>query len=381
MTWLWRYGDLAVGALAAALGIVVAATSEDTAGPMWANVAAMLAYGALLALRRRTPVPAAYGFVALSVVFSLALIPPPDNPVIFCGLLLFSYSAGGSRRRALAWWFMPALVVAIAIANESAAGAGFNDYVFPTVLSFAAYGAGRNSLFRSALAAELHEAALSADEAQEAEERRAAATERRRIAREMHDVVAHSISVMVVQAGGARRILARDPVRAAAAATAIERTGRETLVEMRRLLGVMHGDRSPAELEPSPTLADLGDLCARHNAVLSVAGHARTVPTGLETSAFRVVQAALEDVQGVVPGSVAEVTVTWTPRALSLRIADDRPYAGGELVGVRERVALYDGELRTGTRPQGDGHQLDVRFPLHHPDPADDAVTASQGTP
>jgi signal transduction histidine kinase len=136
---------------------------------------------------------------------------------------------------------------------------------------------------------------------------------------------------------------------------------------MRRLLGVMHGDRAPAELEPSPTLADLGDLCARNDAVLTVEGHARAVPSGLETSAFRVVQAALEDIRRVVPGAVAEVTVTWTPQALSLRIADDRPYAGGELVGVRERVALYDGELRTGTRPQGDGHQLDVRFPLHQP--------------
>jgi signal transduction histidine kinase len=136
---------------------------------------------------------------------------------------------------------------------------------------------------------------------------------------------------------------------------------------MRRLLGVMHGDRSPAELEPSPTLGDLDDLCARHDAVLAVAGHPRPVPTGLETSVFRIVQEALGDIVRSAPGTVAEVTVTWTPTALSLTIADDRPYAGPELVGVRERVALYDGELRIGTRPQGGGHQLDVRFPLHHP--------------
>ncbi len=365
MSFLRRHGDWLVGILAAVSGIVIAATSDDAQGPMWANVAGMLVYGVLLSLRRRYRATTAFAFAALLVVFSLWLLPPPRAVVVFFGLLLFSYSAGASRRPLLTFGFMPALLGAILVADQSVDSG--SDFVFPAVLSLAAYGAGRNATFRSALAAELHEAALGAEEAQAADERRAAADERRRIAREMHDVVAHSISVMVVQAGGARRILERDPARAADAAAMIERTGRETMDEMRRLLGVMHHDRSPAALGPSPTLADLDELCARHHAVLTVGGHEQPVPSGLETSAFRVVQEALADTARVVPGSVAEVTVTWTPAALSIRIADDRPYAGGELVGVRERVALYDGELRTGPRPQGDGHQLDVRFPLHHP--------------
>jgi signal transduction histidine kinase len=366
MTLVRRYGDLAVGVVAAVAGIVVAAASDATEGPMWANVAGMVALGALLALRGHHPVPTAYAFLALMVVSSLWLLPPPRSGVVWFGLLLFSYSAGTWRRPLLAYSFMALLLATIVIADRSI-DAEASDYLFPAVISLAAYGAGRNAIFRAALATELHEAALQAEDARAAAERRAAAAERRRIAREMHDVVAHSISVMVVQAGGARRILQRDRARAAAAGASIERTGRETLLEMRRLLGVMHGDGVPAELGPSPTLADLDDLCARHNAVLAVEGHARAVPTGLETSAFRVVQAALEDAERVVPGCAAEVTVTWTPAALSLCVADDRPYAGGELVGVRERVALYDGELSTGTRPQGDGYQLDVRFPLHHP--------------
>lgn len=379
MAWLRRYGDSLVAVVAAVAGIVIAAESRWTRGPLWVNVIAMLVFGGLLALRQRFPATTAYGFAALLVVFSLWLLPPPRSVVVFFGLLLFSYRAGASRRPLLSLGFMPVLVVVIVIADQSVKSTA-GDYIFPAALAFAAYGAGRNSIFRAALAAELHEATLREEEAAAADERRAAAAERRRIAREMHDVVAHSISVMVVQAGGARRILGRDPQRAIAAASSIEKTGRETLLEMRRLLGVMHGDESPAELEPTAGLADLAALCARHGATLTIGGIARPVPSGLETSVFRVVQSALEDVARSVPGSAAEVTVTWTPSALSVTVADDRPYAGPELVGVRERVALYDGDLRTGARPQGGGHQLDVRFPLHHPDPADDAVTASQGT-
>jgi signal transduction histidine kinase len=370
-----RHGDLVVGALAAAVGIAVAATSDFTEGPLWLNVVAMLAYGGLLAARQRAPLQAAFGFAALLLVFAVFLIPPPHAVVIFFGLMLFSYSAGSSRDPLLRFGFVPALLVGIVVANLNVEPVVAGDYIFPIALSLAAYGAGRNTVFRSALAAELHEATLRADEAQLADERRAVADERRRIAREMHDVVAHSISVMVVQAGGARRILARDPGRAADAAGEIERTGRETLLEMRRLLGVMHGDAAPAELEPSPTLEDLAGLCARRGAQLRVHGHPRAVPSGLATSAYRVVQEALRDVQRAVPGTAALVTVTWTPAALSISVADDRPYAGPELVGVRERVALYDGELRTGVRPQGDGHQLDVRFPLHHDEAVPEGVS------
>ena len=103
---------------------------------------------------------------------------------------------------------------------------------------------------------------MRADEAREAEAGRAVADERRRIAREMHDVVAHSVSMMVVQAGGARRILERDPARAVAAAELIERTGREALAEMRALLGVLHADEHPA-YAPQPTLRELDALVER----------------------------------------------------------------------------------------------------------------------
>jgi signal transduction histidine kinase len=363
-----RWADPAVGVLAAALSIAIVLAGDHREGPVWANVAAFVLYGVLLALRSRAPVAAAFGFAGLLVLLSTVLTPPPHNVAIFFGLLLFAYTAGSSGRRVLTRFYMPVLLGCIAVANLSVENTNLGDWIFPSAITLAAYVAGRNAVYRSALAAELREATVRAEEAQAEEAHSAVAAERRRIAREMHDVVAHSISVMVVQAGGARRILERDPARAQQAAAQIERTGRETLTEMRRLLGVMHGGTEPAELEPNPTLADLEGLCRRRGASLRVTGEPRPIALGLEIGVYRVVQEALNDVRRTVPGSEAMVALDWSPDALELRVSDDRPYAGPELPAVRERVALYDGELRTGPREGGDGHQLVVRFPLHHAD-------------
>ena len=156
------------------------------------------------------------------------------------------------------------------------------DLVFPGVFGTLFWLVGRTIASRSHLTAELHEAALRAGEERELDATRAVADERRRIAREMHDVVAHSVSMMVVQAGGARRILDRDPERAIAAAELIERTGREALAEMRRLLGVLHADQ-PAGYAPQPTLAKLDGLVERARAAglpvtLAVDGRAAGAP-------------------------------------------------------------------------------------------------------
>src|SRR5215208_434993 len=173
----------------------------------------------------------------------------------------------------------------------------WGDIFFPGMFATGFWAAGRLVRSRSRLTAELHEAAVSAAEHQESELARAAAEERRRIAREMHDVVAHSVSMMVVQAGGARRILDRDPERAIAAAELIERTGREALTEMRRLLGVFHADDASADYAPQPSLRELEALVARARVAglqvdLTVEGRRRELPAGLDLAAYRVVQAA-----------------------------------------------------------------------------------------
>ena len=162
--------------------------------------------------------------------------------VPFLSAMLFSYSGGAyldGRRAYVALAIMCGGILTVTMLSPSQIA---GDYIFPTAFGAISWLAGRAVRTRTRLTEELHEAALREQEAHELEARRAAADERRRIAREMHDVVAHSVSVMVVQAGGARRILERDPDRAVAAAAQIERTGREALAEMRRLLGVLHRD-------------------------------------------------------------------------------------------------------------------------------------------
>jgi signal transduction histidine kinase len=358
-------------------GIVDVLLLDDRVGPVWANVAAMGVLAGLVLVRRRLPREAGYGFVALLVVLSLWLTPPPDLVAVFVGLLLFPYALGSRIRSLWSYLYVPTVFAAICFVNLRWEHVTVGDYVFPTALALASYAAGRNVIHRSALAHELQEAAQRAGEEREAEARRSVAAERRRIAREMHDVVAHSISVMVVQAGGARRILERDPARAEEAAAEIERTGRETLLEMRRLLGVMRRPDAAPELEPNPTLDGLHDLVARARATglpvdLRVEGPRRPLSPGLEMAAYRVAQDALDEVLRVARDVRTEVLVRWAPDALELTVSDDRPgvpfaegagLGGRVLIGVRERVALYGGELRTGLRAGG-GHEVHVRFPL-----------------
>jgi signal transduction histidine kinase len=215
---------------------------------------------------------------------------------------------------------------------------------------------------RTRLTVELHEAAARLAEAGEEDQRLAAVDERRRIARELHDLVAHSISVMVVQAGGARRIIDRDPPRALEAATRIERTGREALTEMRHLLGMLSDGGEPPALAPQPTLAEIGELVARARAaglpaVLDVRGERRPLPAGLDLAAYRIVQEALINAIKHAPGAATTVTVDWGEQ-LALEVLDHGPGSAGDgaghgLVGMRERVRLYGGIFEAGPTPTG----------------------------
>jgi signal transduction histidine kinase len=194
----------------------------------------------------------------------------------------------------------------------------------------------------------------------------------RRIARELHDLVAHSMSVMVVQAGGARRILDRDPGRALEAATRIERTGREALGEMRHLLGVLNGSAHP--LAPQPTLAEIGELVARARAAglptaLELRGTRRPLPAGLDLAAYRIIQEALTNALKHAGHAPTTVTVDFSEHALTVEIRDrgraaaPAADAGHGLVGMRERVRLYGGELEAGPA-DGGGWRVRARLPL-----------------
>ena len=235
---------------------------------------------------------------------------------------------------------------------------------------------GRVLRSRNVLNRRLDEQAREIERNRAARERAAILTERTRIARELHDVVAHDVSVMLVQAAAAKRTVPADPERARAAIAAVEETGREALGELRRLLGVLRRGDEELALAPQPSLERIGALVERMRAAglpveLEVAGDPFHLPPGVDAAAFRIVQEALVNVMRHAAATQALVRVGYEPAAVELVVSDDGRGAavireGSGLVNLRERVALYGGELRAGRlRPRG--FELRARLPVGEP--------------
>jgi signal transduction histidine kinase len=224
---------------------------------------------------------------------------------------------------------------------------------------------------RRAAAAEAHAAQLERDHEQRTQT--ATATERRRIARELHDVIAHSVSVMTVQAGAARMQLPDHPDRAVPPLVAVEEIGRQALAELRRLLGILRENDAPA-LAPQPGLTDLPTLAeAMHQAGVDVdvriEGHPQPLPASLDLTAYRIVQEALTNILKHAGPARASVIVRYDSDAIRLVITDDgqaSPTADGYghgLLGMRERVNLFGGQLEAGPGRDG-GYLVSARLPL-----------------
>lgn len=202
--------------------------------------------------------------------------------------------------------------------------------------------------------------------------------ERTRVARELHDIVSHSVSVMVIQAGAARHAVEEGET--ADALAAVEKTGRDALTELRHLLGVLAPDTEGEDaLAPQPGLSRLGTLVDRIAFAglpveVIVNGDPRPLPTGIDVTAYRVVQEALTNALRHAPGSRAEVRVGYGTRNLRLEILNTPPAAGVPmrtadgrgLIGLRERVALYGGDL-DARRRFGGGYRVRARIPLERP--------------
>lgn len=197
--------------------------------------------------------------------------------------------------------------------------------------------------------------------------------ERNRIARELHDVVAHAISVTVVQARGGERILASNPERAREAFGAILATGEQALGEMRRLLGMLRDDTEPSGLSPQPSIDQLAELVEQLrrsglDVELTVAGPPRPLPPGIDISAYRIVQEALTNVVRHAGPAVARVSVDYHPGAVEVSVVDNgrgavNPRPGGHgIIGISERVSLVGGTLAVGPNPSG-GFAVRVLLP------------------
>ncbi len=350
-----------------------------------AAVALVAAQSLPLVWRRRRPLAVSLVTGLATAAYGLAPYPDLAMPNPRGGVIgIYSVAAWGSRRAALLAGAIAAavLVVVLSLPRTDA------DLVDAAFVSFALAGAwllGDRARVQRALAAELAERAVRLERERAGEAQRAVASERARIARELHDVVAHHVSMMVVQAEAGPVAVGGDPARAAGAFEAIAATGRQALVEMRRLLGVLRGDgdgdQAPS-LAPQPGLADVGSLVeqvgrAGLRVELVVEGPEAPLPAGVDLSAYRIVQEALTNaVKHGGPGR-ARVLVRYGEHDLAVQVRDEggrgpaltRPAdgrAGQGLVGMRERVNLFGGELRAGPGPDG-GFTVDARLPLRAP--------------
>jgi signal transduction histidine kinase len=358
------------GGFAVALTIS-ALLATDVGAPRWVVVLASLALSLPLAARRRYPLAVELVVGAVAVAMAAWLVNGYEGVSPLIPVLIAAYStAVHARGRAALAGLAVALVVPGLIALVMGSTV-WGDYVFPNLILGLGWLAGWLVRSRTELAARLHEEAVRAEDERELLAEIAVADERRRIARELHDIVAHSMSVMVVQAGGARRILDRDPARAADAAAQIERTGREALTEMRRLLGVLGVD---AERTPQPGMDQVDELVGRARAAglpveLEVEGDRRRLPAGVDLTGYRIVQEALTNTMKHAASAPTSVRVRYGNDALELQIADRGTVAprlddpGHGLIGMRERVRVVGGELHAGPRAGG-GFDVRARLPL-----------------
>ncbi len=207
--------------------------------------------------------------------------------------------------------------------------------------------------------------------------REAVAQERTRIARELHDVVAHAISVMVVQAGAARTVVDRDPGAAKEAIGRVEESGRAGLAEMRRLIRVLTDDDASPSTSPQPGLAELDPLVETVRAAgLPVevvrTGRPRALPSGADLAAYRVIQESLTNTLKHAGSANARVALGYAPDRLVIEVTDDgrgiavEPRVGHGLIGMRERVGLFGGTVETSSRPGG-GFVVHAEIPVEDP--------------
>jgi signal transduction histidine kinase len=346
-------------------------------GPVLVAVVA----GAALAVRRRYPL------TVLWIVIGATLVAVHPR-LTFYACVIAAYTATAySPHRTRTFASLAVAALAIGVVQESNFAEIPDAYAtvpsryatFLILISIVVAANDRRTWRRRADQSKARMAVLELERARAV--RRAAEQERARIARELHDVVTHNVSVMVIQAGAARSVLATDADQAREALLAVEAGGRAAMAELRHVMGLLTVDTAEAEpgaadLAPQPGLDRLAALVGRVRDIgvpveLTVAGEPRSVPTGAGLTAYRVVQEALTNTVKHAVGAAAAVTVEYRDSHLRVEVTDTggRPGAaagtgtGRGLIGLRERLAVYGGTLQAGRRPSG-GYRVDALIPL-----------------
>ena len=336
---------------------------------------------ATLLVRRQRPLIALPVAAAFVIAYWIADYTGAVDGVMW--VLFFSATRHGGPNRRRVWQIVGATLAVILLVATIGVIVPTEDLPFIAIIGIffthGAAAAGGEALYqRAKYVAELEQRAAALEADLETKAALAAVEERTRLAREMHDIVAHGMSAIVVQAQGAQRLVDRDPARVKDVLRTIETIGRDSSDEMRRMLGVLREDADGPELEPQPGLSDI-DALGRHaidagvDTTITVVGEPRPLPPGLELTAYRVVQEALTNVVRHAGRPVtATATVTYTDEAVEVEVVDDglgiaatsdAEGTGHGLLGMRERVQIYNGVVHAGPRVGG-GFRVAVSLPV-----------------
>lgn len=353
-------------AIAGWLGAVGPAAALAAAGAfeVWANsriepkavaYPCEISLGLALAWRRRFPLGTLGLVVLLGTIEVLAGVPvnEPWVPLAVYIVATYCLASSADRERVVAGIALVAVAIAVQVLDQHK---GLANFAFAMVFLTPIYFAGRAIRSRSEHVEEL-------ERQQDVRARAAAEQERRRIARELHDVISHSLGVLVLQAGAAEQVLERDPDKAREVLREIRTGGHEAIRELGTLLALAHGEIESSR-EPQPSLADLPDLTEKIRRAglrveLVVEGAPRTLPAAVELSAYRIVQEGLTNVVKHTRDASASVLVRYSDRELAIEVVDNGAGAGSGtgsrrgLAGISERVSVFGGRFRAGPGPDG----------------------------
>jgi signal transduction histidine kinase len=374
---------VAIGLAAITLIELWTLRGEATTSGLWWTAVFLLVQTLPLALRRRYPFTVFAVVGTASILYDVSNLQPDPNTVLFATLVsVYSVSAYADRRLALAAAVIVASALVVLNVPPLVDEEDFASLLSQVALLGGAWVVGQNTRYRRREAELLAERAERIERERKERDRMAALEERDRLAREIHDVIAHSVSVIAVQAGAARAIADQRPDRAREALASIEEVSRETMVELRRAIGALRAPADEAALAPTPGLTDLEDLADKvREAGVEVEivreGDLSDVPAAIGLSAFRIVQEALTNTVKHAAPTAARVLVRSDADAVEVVVTDEGPRAGSRpsddgarpmpggghgLVGMRERVAMLGGTFQAG--PDGAGFSVRARFPL-----------------
>ncbi len=366
-------------ALLALLGLVELVVSDDTPGAPPSSLlfgfSAVAVLVPTLLARRRYPFagPAAYWLLAAGISFVDAQLLPFMQSFFVIGMAA-AFLLGNVRDPLQSLIGLPVVLGCTVIVVYNIPGSTTSELVFVPLEFGISWLAGYALRERSAQAEAAEVRATQAEREREAAARIAVAEERTRIARELHDVVAHAVSVMVLQVGAVRHQLPPALKEDKDALGRVEQAGRTALAEMRRLLGAMRRDGDDLELAPHPGVDRLDSLVEDVSRAglpvrLHVDGDPFPLPRSIDLSAYRIVQEGLTNALKHAHASNASVTFHYTPEELQIEVRDDGEGRstgdglGHGLVGIRERVKIYGGEMTAGAAPEG-GFVLGARLPI-----------------